>query len=274
MPDTRTLRLLRIVRRLFPALLRARLRILMVQWLDLSWRLPSGVALRIASYDDWIVYNEIFVNREYDPAISKALESPSRTRPLCIVDLGANVGFFTLRVVDLLRQSPTACGPFTITLVEGHPNLVAALHSRVMTENGLSDHVRIVHGLIGERAGTATLYEEDPLAGSSIFAGTAHSGLQVDYVDLSPLFALEQEIDLLKCDIEGAELRLIENYPDIFQKVRVAVFELHDLKCNTQQCRHLLGKLGFTHQMVLRQSNPPPPYSVQNQPCSIYCVWR
>jgi hypothetical protein len=90
------------------------------------------------------------------------------------------------------------------------------------------------------------------------------AGVRVGYVDLNPLFTLIPRIDLLKCDIEGAELLFIQNYPELLRKVRVAVFELHDDLCDTQQCRRLLNEYSFTYQAVLRQAPPT----------SIYCVWR
>src|SRR5215471_12389679 len=90
------MKLIRLGRRLLPATLRPRLRALLFQWLDLTWRLPSGVTIRIASYADWIVYNQIFTSGEYDAAISRALDLAPDATSLSVVDLGANVGFFTL----------------------------------------------------------------------------------------------------------------------------------------------------------------------------------
>jgi FkbM family methyltransferase len=257
-------KLIQLGRRLLPASLRLRIRALQFQWLDLRWTLPSGVSVRIANYPEWVVYNEIFTSGEYDAAISRALDSAPDATSLHIVDLGTNVGFFTLRVVDWLRQRRTERKGLKITAVEGNRRLIEEFRSRVMVENALSASVRLVHGLIGERAGTATLYGPGAHTQNSLFRRTAPSKVQVDYVDLVPLFASDPQIDLLKCDIEGAELLFIQNYPDLLWKVRVAIFELHDDLCDTQQCRRLLSEYGFTQQTVLRQHGP----------CSIYCVWR
>jgi len=234
-------------------------RILLFRWLDLTWELPSGLHLRVASYGDWIIYNEIFVRGEYDQANSIAVGSAAdNDSPLHIVDLGANVGFFTLHAVDRLRQRGRASEEFMITAVEGNERCIKEFQARVFAENGLSRSVRLIHGLVGERTGVATFYD------NTLFNEGGRSGVRVPYVDLSSLFASSPHIDLLKCDIEGAELLFIENYTDVLRKVRVAVFELHDDKCDTQQCRSLLSKLGFTHQAVLRPGSP----------CSIYCAWR
>src|SRR5262245_3500425 len=99
------MQLIRLLRRICPAFLRPRIRRLLFQWLDLRWTLTSGVRLRVTGYGDWLTYNEIFVRGEYDQALCLALDArPEPTAPVHIVDLGSNVGFFTLRAVDALRQ--------------------------------------------------------------------------------------------------------------------------------------------------------------------------
>jgi FkbM family methyltransferase len=266
MMNKAVMRLAHLLRRPLPAALRRRIRLLLFQWLDLEWIVRSGVRLRVSSYGDWIIYNEIFVGGEYDHALRLALDSrPDPTTPLHIVDLGSNVGFFTLRVVDELRQRQIASAGLMITAVEGDSYCIEEFRSRVFVENSLSENVRLLHGLVGERTGAANLRAPDPEQGhNTAFKGNGQAGVRVGYVDLNPLFTLTPCIDLLKCDIEGAELLFIQNYPELLRKVRVAVFELHDDLCDTQQCRRLLDELGFTHQAVLRPGSP----------CSIYCVWR
>lgn len=259
-------KLIRLLRQPIPASLRRRIRLLLFQWLDLTWTLRSGVHLRVTSYGDWIIYNEIFVSGEYDQALRIALDSRTgATASVHIVDLGSNVGFFTLRVVDQLRQQRIGSEGLTITAVEGNSSCIDEFQTRVLVENALSENVRLLHGVVGERTGVATLYEPDAHYGrNTMFKGKGQSGAQVCYIDLNPLFTLNAQIDLLKCDIEGAELLFIQNYPEILRKVRVAVFEFHDDMCDTQQCRRLLNEYGFTHQAVFRE----------NPPTSIYCVWR
>ena len=56
----------------------------------------------VDSPDEWVVYDEVFQQGEYDGPITDALASFSKG-PGCIVDLGANVGFFPLRVLDRWR---------------------------------------------------------------------------------------------------------------------------------------------------------------------------
>jgi FkbM family methyltransferase len=224
MTDTAMRTLIRVVRRFFPAFLRTRIRVLMFQLLNLAWRLPSGILIRLANYGDWMVYNEIFTSGEYDMAIAQAFGSRDASQPLHVVDLGAHVGFFTLRVVDLLRQRQCDENGLTITAVEGSRRSVQEWRSRVLVENALSKQARVIHGLVGRRAGVARLYEAILPSQNSMLQEVG-AGLQVDYVNLDALFVDAPCIELLKCDIEGAELLFIQNYPELLRKVHVAVFE-------------------------------------------------
>jgi FkbM family methyltransferase len=247
---------MRFARRFFPASYRADLRTQLFRWLDLRWDLTSGLKTRVSNYADWIIYNEIFVRGEYDRALAIALDSAADTAPINIVDIGANVGFFTLRAAERLRQTETR--EFSVIAVEANPRCATEFRERIFTENGLSDRVVLAEGLVGERTGAAMLYED------SLTQRGSFRGVKVTYLDLSSLLSSMPSIDLFKCDIEGAEQRLLENYPDVFRKVKVAIFELHANLCDVGRCRELLTEYGFTHGETLRNTHP----------YSIYCAWR
>ena len=73
----------------------------------------------------------------------------------------------------------------------------------------------------------------------------------MQFIDLDLLMRNVGEIDLLKCDIEGAELLFLENYESLLGRVRTAVFEFHHEMCDTGKCRDILRRNGF-HETVLR----------------------
>jgi FkbM family methyltransferase len=251
---------MRVCRRAAPARLRARLRQWMFQWLDLRWDTRAGVRLRVDGYGQWAVYNEIFVNGDYDHAVALALDAPREAGvPLSIVDLGAHVGYFTLRAVDGLLARGIGLDAARITAVEANPAWVRDFQDRVLGDNGLGASVRLVHGLVGERSGHGVLDGDRLREGAP-----ARTGAVVPYVDLSALLAPAARIDLLKCDVEGSEQRLLEHYPDVLGKTRVATFELHRPWCDTERCRALLREYGFIHAATLRAG----------EPFSILTVWR
>ena len=244
--------LLRIGRAALPRGARQRLRRAMFDWLELTWTTSSGVGLRVANYNEWIIYNEIFVDAEYDAAISAAIAGRDQARPLRILDLGANAGYFTLRVFDRLRAAGVADGNCRVTLVEANPALVPVLRTRVHDDNPLVDRTDIVSGAAGQPSGTVTLYPSYEAPGnSSVFRRTTAAGITVSYVDIARL-AGDGPIDLLKCDVEGAELAVIERYPQLLQRTRVAVFELHHDLVSVDRCRDGLRAAGLSHETILR----------------------
>ena len=263
-------RLVRIVRAPLPPSLRRRIRLFLFRWLDLAWALPSGVRLRVSSYGDWVVYNEIFVSGEYDEALRLAIDAKSPPADgnarLEILDLGANVGYFSLRAVDALRRSDRRDRRGArITAVECDAYSIGQLRARLLDENGLADQVRIIEGAVGERTGTATVfYVDEGHAHNTVQASPGAPSTAIPYVDLEPLFADVATIDLLKCDIEGAELLVLRSYPDLLRRTRVAIFELHANLCDVDECARLLAEYGFPHRSVLRDTPPT----------STLCVWR
>src|SRR4051812_29275876 len=117
----------RTIKSLVPDALKWKLRKWVWMRLNPSWQLRSGIVIRVLNYNDWMIYNDIFVDGEYDPAIEQLLAgSPGGAR---VLDLGGNVGFFTLRVADtFLRNGRT---DFEVVMVEGSPSTFAELNQRL-----------------------------------------------------------------------------------------------------------------------------------------------
>lgn len=223
--------------------------------LNLHWVLRSGLKVEVRTISEWWIYNDIYVDGEYDLPIKLLLQSPPQGRPLEIIDLGANVGFFSVRVMDLIRQQHGREGlACQLTLIEGSPTVFQELKNRLTTLDPPIEKIRLVHGLVGKRTGQDVLTESEFHIANSISKNGHSKGATVDYVDLYSLYDAETEIDLLKCDIEGAELQFLENYQDLLAQVKMAVFELHHEMCDTARCFAIMNKLGFQHQTILRDA--------------------
>jgi FkbM family methyltransferase len=221
--------------------------------LNLEHTLDSGLTVKVASKGEWWIYNDIFVNGEYDVPIQAALDASSGNR-FVVLDLGANVGYFAFRVLDLIRRQHLDHIIPDMTMVEGSPRTFAELESRIRSQQLAPASVHIVHGLVGERTGSALIRESAVHVKSGIVGITAGQGISVAFVDVNSLMRDKTEIDLLKCDIEGSELMFIENYSELLRKVKYAVFELHHDHCDTGKCMTMLENLGF-RQTVLRSND-------------------
>jgi FkbM family methyltransferase len=115
-------------------------------------------------------------------------------------------------------------------------------------------NLRVIHGLVGQREGNGVIHESALHVKNTIMDTGQHDGVRVDFVDLYQIMEKRSKIDLLKCDVEGAELLFIQNYGGLLGRVKNAVFEFHHEQCDTTTCVDLLEQLGF-HQRVLRSCN-------------------
>ncbi len=240
------------LRALVPEALKNKARKFVWMRLNPSWRLNSGVTVRVLNYNDWMIYNDIFVEGEYDAAINDLLAGTAGfSAPAHILDLGGNVGFFTLRLAHLFLSANRR--NFEVAVVEGSPATFAELKERLaVNEELVGDRVTALHGLAGKRSGEAHILQTVSHGENSII-GQTNRGPSVDFIDLGRVTANWPRIDLLKCDIEGAEELFLSSYADLLAKTDRTVFEFHHDKCNVDQCRRLLGDAGLAPLKTIRQ---------------------
>lgn len=214
------------------------------------------------SDSDWLVANEIFVDRDYDDAILQAFSSQEGKHCVRILDLGANVGFFSIRCIDLYLQANLQAG-LELLVVEGSPNLVADLEQRLVrhSDERVSIKLNVRGGLVGLRAGKAMYH-------TSIFnsctAGVARDNHvsrnrllnsfaeECEYLDLEQLVHPNAMVDLIKCDIEGSEFDFLENYSDLLRRTRLLAIEFHPYHCDVSACRKLLDSYDFAQQRIIK----------------------
>jgi FkbM family methyltransferase len=219
--------------------------------LNPQWQLRSGIVVRVLNYNDWMIYNDIFVDGEYNSAIEQLLNSTSHDQTVRVLDLGGNVGFFTLRLTDAFLQANRST--FEVVMVEGSPTTFAELQERLRANDDLlGSRVRAVHGLAGERTGSAQI-AETPSHGENTLFASGGKRTAVPFLDVEQLIATWPRVDLLKCDIEGAEELFLNNYPELLRRIDRAVFEFHHDKCDIPRCRALLAEGGLHQSEVVRQ---------------------
>jgi len=220
--------------------------------LKLEWSLPSGLKVTVGSFAEWITYNDIFVDGEYDVAIRHAVQHS--TPGSVVLDVGGNVGYFALRFADLwLRERQS--DEFRLVGVEGSPHTFAMLQSR-LRQGPLNGHTDYRFGLAGKREGQARISTSRFHVTDSIVMGDPEKGTPVPFLDLSSVVPADARIALLKCDIEGAEQMFLENYPDLLRRTDSAVIELQHQICDTKLCVRLLEEAGLVHAQRLRDFSP------------------
>lgn len=232
----------------------------------LDFQLRSGIKVIIRNYADWCTYNDLFVNGEYkdaiDDAIAEWMPNAGQER-LNVLDLGANMGYFTLQLADIfLHRCPV--GNLAICPVEASAKVAEELRRRLVIPRERVD-VKITRGLVGKREGTARLNfgKEDTVN----FVGETGDGAQWDaargtetvrYTDLDALTAEMPAVHLIKCDIEGSEFEFLDHYPALLGKTRRVVIEFHSPFGDIAKAVEKLKGMGFTKVKTLRESPQTP----------------
>lgn len=222
-------------------------------WSVLSpeWALPSGLKVTLASWAEWVTYNDIFVDGEYDVPIRHAVK---HAKPGDVVlDIGGNVGYFALRMADFWVRERSA-EDLRIVGVEGSPETYALLQAR-LDQEALAGRVDYRFGLAGERSGEAKICTSEFHVTNSIVTGDG-SGTSVPFLDLTKVVPEDARIALIKCDIEGAEMMFVENYPDLLRRTDSIVIELQHEMYDSKRCVKLLEEAGLTLDQRLRDFSP------------------
>lgn len=159
-----------------------------------------------------------------------------------ILDCGANIGLATLW---LKRAFPAA----RITAFEADP-VVADILSHNLQANRLSD-VEVVRAAVWSSTGTLRFRSEGSDSGSVDALAADAPGAIVEVPSVRLRDWLEREpIDLLKIDIEGAELEVLRDTADRMGQVRALQVEVHDFDVAERRlpaCLDLLARAGFTY---------------------------
>lgn len=210
-------------------------------------RVVNGITQHLRSDSDWIVFQEIFVERQYDDAITQSLIESKNLDSIHVVDIGANAGLFTSRYILLFCNSSLKQKKLDMTLVEGSPPTAETLYNSLHGSHDLIK-INVINGLAGKRAGCGYIQSNQQFSGVTLrVADTEPNSEAVPYIDIDSLTRSAPFIDLLKCDIEGSEELFIECNEQLFHKTRNAVFEFHPDLCDVKRCVKLLADYGLVH---------------------------
>jgi FkbM family methyltransferase len=211
----------------------------------LRYTFPSRLEARVNNRAEWLAFTDVFVGKIYDEAIAAALATANLSRTFHVLDLGANVGYFALRFLDLAIERFGRDLLIHIVLAEPTKSLCAELETRLIRQIPPNVSVKLVNGLAGAKSGSAELYESDFHISNSLTPDRYAEKSIVPYVDLDQITESMDRIHLLKCDIEGSEQAFLENYPQLLERIEVGTMELHHSLNDSRRCLDLLQEYGF-----------------------------
>ena len=175
-------------------------------------------------------YEEKFQRNAHTLAFEDALR---KTKGLVSIDLGANVGEYTARMADKASK---------VVAFEPDPWTVTKLRDAVKDRS----NVTIIEAAAGTEDGTIRFFRHEDFDADRVVksqSGTVYAekdnvdasvAIDVDQIDfLAFLRGLEGEIGVIKMDIEGAEVDLLEQLfdsPDVLERVCYIFVETHEDK--------------------------------------------
>lgn len=197
-------------------------------------------------WKDFYMVNEVLVQNEYFHVLRllKGIE-----RPL-IIDLGANIGTFSIYLLKYFPQSKVysyEASAETFSILNMNKNMNTALDWSVF------------HAAVWKEDGVISFETKEFSGGSSI---NSQGNEIVPAVQLSTILekvAEKRIVNLLKIDIEGAEEAvLLSQARNLLSCVENLVIELHPMLCNTNVVVDLLKEnFDYLYEVSGRMSSKP-----------------
>jgi FkbM family methyltransferase len=160
--------------------------------------------LEVAAFQD---------EKQHEPLVSKFL---SRTKGKLFVDIGANLGRYTI----LLGRNYER-----VIAIEPDINNMWFLKQNV--KQAKINNVEFLQYAISDQNGEAFLYFGSHAGEHSIFRKQQSGGTKVQTRRLSSIIK-EEQVDLVKVDVEGAEWLVLKGSEEILDKIKNWIIELHD----------------------------------------------
>jgi FkbM family methyltransferase len=165
-----------------------------------------------------------------------------------VIDLGANIG---LSYRWLRARYPKA----RFVCVEPDPGNLEVLRANV---RGVPGPCEVIGACIGARARRVKLVDHDDEWGFRLSDVDDPSEADTDVVTMEQLMSANHidHIDVLKCDIEGAEVELFEDCSSWIGKVDNLIIECHIDVISTEGIMQVLARNGSNLELVHVDRNP------------------
>ncbi len=143
-----------------------------------------------------------------------------------LLDIGANAGWITLQTLRLAKTKPRV---ILVEPIQRHLDAIQFNMKRIEVE------YEIVPFALSTTNGTATIFTEDFNHGNSSLdksvvstKGAMETEINLKRtVDFATEFLSEDEVFILKCDIQGRDAEVLSQLPDsVWERTRAAVVEI------------------------------------------------
>ena len=166
--------------------------------------------------------NLLLTEGRYEPFETEILQFFSRSAST-FVDLGANIGYFAIRL--------TLDNPLLQTVaVEATPS-TARILSENISLNHLSDRIMVVNKAVGATRGSCQIFLPTVSGHSAASIRDQHpeEGSEIVEVEMDTISTILEDVsvtssDLIKMDVEGAEFEVLKGSIKILENSRPTIF--------------------------------------------------
>jgi FkbM family methyltransferase len=206
------------------------------------------IKTRYLNYSFHVPDNLSFVNQIKDIFIDQLYKFSSSSDNPVIFDCGSNVGTSVIYFKSLFPKS-------TIKAYEADPKIFEYLNENLRSNN--ITNVDVLNKAVWTKNGNISFNHEGADAGR---ISDGKNSLNVESVRLKEEIEKQKTIDLIKMDIEGAEVAVLRDCEDVLSKVNNIVVEYHSSYQNEQHLGELLNLLkqkGFRYYISANSKSSP-----------------
>ena len=187
------------------------------------------------------MYNEIIYSDHYRFI-------PKQEKPV-IIDCGSNIGISLLYFRNLFPDA-------TLVGVEADPDI-----SKVLKENLDANNcaATIIEKALWSNSGEKLSFGQEGADSGSVFSSS--NEITVDTINLDDLLSPYDHVDLLKIDIEGAEVEVFKQENASLDKVDYAFIEFHSFPDRPQELEIILAAMashGFRYKILPARKEEKP----------------
>lgn len=210
------------------------------QLTDLIYRFFDVIYKNNFAIYKWIYFNYKHIIDRHEIEIMKKVVKPG----MVVVDVGANIGFYTLLMSDLV----------------GETGVVYAFEPEINNYNHLKrlclgrKNIIVNRFVVGEKSGVANLFVSDNLNVDHLVYndGGKRRMVRVARVSLDDYFNVGNKIDFVKIDTQGYEHQVLRGMMRLVKKNRriaimseFSAFDLSLAKVNPKEHIELIKELGL-----------------------------